>query len=174
VNNIFHFPPSHQEPQSSEDLLAIKKQLQEARLELVAKDQAIARLTTDLNTLRARQTELLKENTQVHFESLLRDAAGPVAQLATQGYLLESAGKPVQARDILNIARRLVRALEKYGLLLEGAPGEETCFDPDRHTPLSTGQVLTAGQKVTVRIPGVVYNGKILARAGVESAGENQ
>lgn len=173
MNNILHFPPNHPEPQSSEDILAIKKQLQEARLELASKDQAIAHLTSDLNTLRTRQNELLKENTQVLFESLLRDTAGPAAQLATQGYLLESAGKPVQARDILNVARRLVRALEKYGLLLDGAPGDETFFDPDRHTPLSTGQVLDPGQKVTVRIPGVIYNGKILARAGVERAVEN-
>jgi hypothetical protein len=42
----------------------------------------------------------------------MADVAAPVAQLFTQAHLLEVEGKPVQAKDALAVAKRLVRALE--------------------------------------------------------------
>lgn len=151
-----------------EELLALSQQLQSARLELEAAQRALNALTIEMEMLRARQGEQVRESAGTQLEAVLKDAAGPSAQLITQAYLLEQQGKPVQARDILNVARRLLRALEKHGLTIEGQPGDSVAYDPDRHTPLSADSSLHPGQPVTVRIPGASLSGKVLARAAVE------
>jgi len=155
-----------------EELLALRQQLQSARLELETAQRALSALTVEIEMLRARQGEQVRESAGTQLEAVLKDAAGPSAQLITQAYLLEHQGKPVQARDILNVARRLLRALEKHGLTIEGQPGASVSYDPDRHTPLSADSRLHPGQSVTVRIPGASLNGKVLARAAVEPGEE--
>ncbi len=101
----------------------------------------------------------------------LMDAlAAPVAQLGTQRHLLEVAGKPVQAQDILANAKRIVRALEDHGLSLEGTVGTVAAFDPDRHAALAGAASLRGGEPVVIRFPAVAYRGKVLRRAGVEKA----
>ena len=88
-----------------------------------------------------------------------------------QGHLLEADGKPVHARDILTVARRLVRLLENEGLVLEGRIGERVSFDPDRHALLANDDA-APGHSVLVRFPSVSYRGKILRKAGVDKTGE--
>lgn len=156
-----------------EELLALRQQLQSARLELEARERALRALTGELEMLRARQGEQVRESAGAQLEAVLRDAAAPAVQFVTQAYLLEQQGKPVQARDILNVARRLLRALEKHGLTIEGQPGDVVAFDPDRHSLLSAESGATAGQPVTVRVPGASLGGKLLARAAVEPGEEH-
>lgn len=156
----------------TDDLLALRQQLQSAQLELEARARAIRGLNAELDAMRARQDERARESAGSQLESVLRDAATPAAQLAAQAYLLEQQGKPVQARDILNVARRLLRALEKHGLTLDGEPGGEVRFDPDRHTPLSAQSGLQPGQRVVVRFPGASFDGRMLTRAAVEAVEE--
>ena len=59
---------------------------------------------------------LVTEAVQAQVEQLLADAATPVAQLLTQAHLLETEERPVQAKDALAVAKRLVRTLEDHGL----------------------------------------------------------
>jgi len=162
--------PSFAQP--GDDLLSLRQQLQSARLELEARDRGLQTLSAELEALRARQDERARESAGNQLESVLKDAAVPPAQLVAQAYLLEQQGKPVQARDILNVARRLLRALEKHGLVLEGQPGAQISYDPDRHSPLSAETHLVNGQRAVVRFPGVSFGGKVLARAAVESLEE--
>lgn len=156
----------------TDDLLALRQQLQSAHLELETRARTIRSLSAELDAMRARQDERARESAGSQLESVLRDAATPAVQLAAQAYLLEQQGKPVQARDILNVARRLLRALEKHGLKLENEPGSEVRFDPDRHTPLSAQAGLQPGQRAVVRFPGASFDGKILIRAAVEAIEE--
>jgi molecular chaperone GrpE (heat shock protein) len=91
--------------------------------------------------------------------------------LETQAHLLEREGKPVAARDVLTVAKRLIRALEDEGLTLEGKTGETVAFDPNYHQPLEVGPGLTPGQPVVIRSPGISYAGRVLHRAGVRKGG---
>jgi molecular chaperone GrpE (heat shock protein) len=155
--------------QGNEVVLNLQKELQEARLKAASSEQAVERLSRDLENLRARQNELVKEEVASSVEALFSAAAAPAAQLAMQAYLIDQLQKPVQAKDIMVIARRLLRALEKNGLEFDGSPGHEIPFDPNLHIPLSGGQELVPGQSVVIRIPGVRYHGKLLARTGVDA-----
>jgi molecular chaperone GrpE (heat shock protein) len=142
--------------------------LQALRLDLAARDEQIAHLHTEIERLRARQDSLASERAAVQFESLMSELASPVSQLTTQADLLENQGKPVQARDVLAIARRLMRALERRGLVLVGAPGQQAHFDPAIHQAMNAGVNPQPGQAVTIRFAGVTYGGKMLVKAIVE------
>jgi molecular chaperone GrpE (heat shock protein) len=100
----------------------------------------------------------------------MQSAAAPAAQLALQAHLLEAEGKPVAARDMLAVARNLVRALETEGLLLEEKPGQRVAFDPNRHEPLSTETPIAVGQPALVKLPGLSFQGALLRKAGVTPA----
>lgn len=165
--------PSKKEPAppvqvSPDDHLANQRVEQELRIELAARDARIQRLSQEVERLRERQESLLAESLTARLESLFGDMAGPASQVMTQADLLENQGKPVQAKDVLAVARRMVRALERHGLVLEGSIGQPVAFDPNRHTPISAETPLPAGTEVKVRFAGVSYQGKILHKAIVE------
>jgi molecular chaperone GrpE (heat shock protein) len=120
-----------------------------------------------LERQRGGESARVAEAVQEQVERLLSDAAAPVTQLLTQAHLLEVEGKPVQAKDVLAVAKRLVRALEDNGLTLEGSVGETVPFDPNRHEPLSGDAALMPGEAVVVRFVGVSYQGRVIRKAGV-------
>lgn len=153
-----------------QDILALQNQLQTLKLELVERTQALEQIKADLQTMQNQQERLQQEKTNARLEALFRDTASAVSQILTQAYLLESQAKPVQSRDILQVARQLIRALEQHGLTLIAAPGEQSTYDPAYHTLLNTAHTLTVGQPVTIRLAGVAYQGKILIKASVEPA----
>jgi molecular chaperone GrpE (heat shock protein) len=154
---------------TDEQVLALQRDLQLVRLELQEREQAITRLQQEVERQRSGSSARLSEAVQVHFEQLLADAASPVSQLATQVHLLEVEGKPVQARDVLAVAKRLVRLLEDHGLALVGEVGQVVSFDPNQHEVTQSSFSLTAGQPVVIRFAGVTYQGKLLRKAGVIS-----
>jgi molecular chaperone GrpE (heat shock protein) len=148
--------------------IELERRSQSLRLELEERDRVIANLKAELARQRGSASAHVTEAVQVQVEGLLADVATPVAQLLTQAHLLEVEGQPVQARDVLAVAKRLVRALEDKGLTLEGRVGETVPFDPDCHELLSADAPANPGQRVVVRFVGVAYQGKLLRRAGVE------
>ncbi len=148
--------------------LEAQREIQALRLELAEREQEIARLTSEVQRQRQGAHALLEETVQARSEQWLVTVAAPVAQILTQGYLLETEGKPVQARDVWTVARRIVRTLEEYGLTIEDAPGESVPFDPNCHQVLGTNAAPNPGQMVTVRVAGISYRGKILQKAGVD------
>lgn len=156
-------------PEVDERLLELEREAQGLRLELEERKQVVANLKQELERQCNGESARVAEAVRARVEWLLSDVAAPVAQLLTQAYLLEVAGKPVQAKDVLAIARRLVRALEDEGLMLEDSVGEILPFDPDRHEPFSASVSVTPGQPVVVRFVAVAYRGKILRKAGVEN-----
>ena len=151
-------------------VLELEREAQNLRLELKERERVVANLKGELERQRSGASDRVAEAVQAQVEQLLADAAAPVAQLLTQTHLLEVEGKPVQAKDVLAIAKRLVRTLEDNGLTPEGSVGETVPFDPNRHEPLSADTSLKPGQPVTLRFVGVTYQGKLLRKAGVEIA----
>jgi molecular chaperone GrpE (heat shock protein) len=158
---------------AAEQVLDLDREVQGLRLELEERDRDIVNLMDELMRTRAGTITRAAEAVQAQVEGLLTDAATPVAQLLTQAHLLEVEGKPVQARDVLAVAKRLVRSLEDNGLVLEGSVGETVPFDPNRHEPLSADASLTPGQPVIVRFVGAAYQGKLLRKAGVALPGSD-
>jgi molecular chaperone GrpE (heat shock protein) len=137
------------------------------RLQLEERSRQLAALQKERERQQAGEETRAAEAVQAKVERLLAEAAGPVTQLLTQAHLLEAEGKPVQARDVLAVARRLVRVLEEEGLTLDGRPGERAAFDPNRHSPLA-GEAPPPGAAVVVRFAGVGHRGRVLRKAGVE------
>jgi hypothetical protein len=90
-----------------------------------------------------------------------------VAYWLTQAHLLEIDGKPIEARDVLGVARRLVRTLEDNGLTLEGKVGETLPFDSNQHEPPRAEAVLQPGETVVIKFVGVSYAGIVCKKAGV-------
>ena len=158
--------PAGEDPEGREKLV-LEREVQGLRLELESRDQMVADLKRELERARKDESARVTGAVQAQMERLLTDAAAPVAQLFTQAYLLEAEGKPVQAKDVLAVARRMVRVLEDNGLTLEGHVGETMSFDPNRHEPLSAEAAPKPGEAVTVRFVGVSYSGKVIRKAGV-------
>src|SRR5262245_43602205 len=113
-----------------------KREVQSLHLELQERERLIAALKGDLERLRRGEGGRIEEAVRDHQDHFLAEAAAPAAQLLTQAHLLEVEGKPVQARDVLALARRLIRLLEDEGLTAEGRVGDTVLFDPNRHEPL--------------------------------------
>lgn len=155
------------QPQEDERLLALERQVQNLRLELAERNQLADKLKQELERQRKGESDRLANAVQTKVEQVLSDTAAPVTQLLTQTYLL-SEGKPVQAKDVLVVAKRLIRALEDNGLTLTGSVGETASFDSNLHEPLSASTSLTPEIPVVVKFVGVSYQGKVIRKAGVE------
>jgi molecular chaperone GrpE (heat shock protein) len=141
------------------------------KLELAEQDRQMTQLKADLERQRRQVEARSTESVQTQLEQLFAQVAAPVSQLQTQAHLLEAENRPIQARDVLIVARRLVRVLEDQGLRLADRIGEQVAFDPNLHEPLA-GIAPRAGQPVIIRFTGIAYRGKLLRKAGVEPIGE--
>ncbi len=162
-----HSAPTAQTVQPAE-WLSLQKENQSLRMELDSSRQSIAALKQEIERLRLRQEQVIAETVDAQFARLFGELAGPTSQILTQADLLEKQGKPVQARDVLSVARRIPRALERYGIQYAGQVGEQVAYDPNHHTPINESVQPQAGQAVTVRFAGVTYQGKTVYKAIVE------
>jgi molecular chaperone GrpE (heat shock protein) len=165
LNKLFNRQPADQRA------LALERELGRLRLALAEQEERAERLQAALARQQGDAGQQVSTAVAAQTEALLADAAAPVSQLLTQAHLLEVEGRAVQARDVLAVARRLVRLLEDHGLRVQGQVGQTVPFDPDRHEPLSAGAALKPGQPAVVRFVGIRYGERWLRKAGVEPAG---
>lgn len=170
MTNFFQRLFGSKEPAPAEDTAALEREIQSLRLDLKARDEQLAHLKQEVERLRSRQEQLVNETTEMRLEALFNDLAAPAAQMITQAELLENQNKPVQPRDLAAVGRRLVRALERHGLRMEGQVGQQTEFDPNRHQAMNAETSPQLGQPVTIRFVGMAYRGKIIYKALVEEA----
>jgi molecular chaperone GrpE (heat shock protein) len=161
-------PAGQEKGEHGERVAALEGEVQSLRLDLQEQTALVGRLKQELE--RERTGTKVADQVHAQVERLLADAGAPVAQLHTQAHLLEQ-GRPVPARDVMAVARRLVRVLEDHGLTPESSVGARVPFDPDRHEPLSAATAIRPGRPVVVRFVGMRYQGKLLRKAGVEPAG---
>lgn len=155
---------------TDERVVDLEREAQSLRLDLAEQARSAARLKEELERLRSGSSAHVSEAVQAQVERLLSDVATPVVQLLTQTHLLEVEDKPVQAKDVLALVKRLVRTLEDNGLTLMGSVGATAPFDPNHHEPLSSSVSLEPGDRATLRFVGVAYQGRLLRKAGVEAA----
>ncbi len=155
-------------PSDAQDPLQQMNELQALRMSQAGDRRAIERLTQEIERLKAQQAEVVDLTLENRLEALFRDLAAPASQVLTQAHLLEDQGKAVPAQDILAVSRRMLRAMERNGVLFEGKVGEAVRFDPERHVPIESGQAIETGQPVIVRFAGVSYRGKVIHKAIVE------
>jgi molecular chaperone GrpE (heat shock protein) len=154
-------------PAPEVDHLSVERELQTLRLELAEQTTRVATLESDLERARDRLPDLAREQSNARLEALFSDLAAPASQLVTQSALLE-AGKDLSARDVLTVARRMLRALERQGLELTGKPGDRVPFDPAGHQPMNAGTNPLPGQEVIIRFPAVLVGGKMIYKAIIE------
>jgi molecular chaperone GrpE (heat shock protein) len=154
-------------PLTSERRTAIQREAQRLQQEVEEQERKLAALQDALERYVSAESARTAEAVRAQAERLMTVLAAPVAQLLTQAHRLEVEGQPVQAADVLVVAKQMVRALEDEGLKPEGRVGEATDFDPHRHEALGGGALLTPGQPVVVCFVGVSYHGKLLRKAGV-------
>jgi molecular chaperone GrpE (heat shock protein) len=150
-----------------EQVLTLERTVQGLRLELQERDRVVTNLKGEVERQREAAEARLAEAVRMQVERLFTDVAAPVVQLLTQSYLLEIEGKPIQAKDVLAVVKRVVRALEDNGFKLEGSVGETIAFDPNRHEPLRADTSLKPGEQVVVKFVGASYHGKVIKKAGV-------
>src|SRR5262245_44660058 len=160
--------PEQAAPQAEDRALGLERHAQGLRLEMEERERSVATLKSELERLRNGESARIAEAVQSRVEKLMADVAAPIAQLLTQAHLLEVEGKQVQAKDVVAVAKRLIRAMEDEGLKLEGGVGETANFDPNRHEPLGGMSAPGPGQAVVVRFAGVSYRGRLIRKAGVE------
>jgi molecular chaperone GrpE (heat shock protein) len=163
----FGKPVRAEQTVADERVLALEREVQALRLELQERDRVVTNLKGEVERQRGAEETRLAEAVRMQVERLFTDVAAPVVQLLTQTYLLEVEGRPVQAKDVLAVVRRAVRALEDNGFTLEGSVGEAVAFDPNRHEPLRADTSLTPGEQVVVKFVGALYHGKVIKKAGV-------
>ena len=154
-----------------ERVLSLERELQSLRLELQERQASLERIKSELERQRSQAEAVLSERVQSQAVQLLGDLAQPAAQLLTQAYLFEVQGQPVQTRDVLMVAKRLVQGLQDHGLQIEQTIGSTVKFDPNRHELLSTDSQIQPGEPVMVRFVGLSFQGKRLHKAGVSPAG---
>jgi molecular chaperone GrpE (heat shock protein) len=146
----------------------LQRETQRLRLQVEEYGRELKTLQEALERYEKGESARTAEAVRAQAERLMAELAAPVAQLLTQAHRLEIEGEPVQAKDVLAAASRLVRALEGEGLRPEGRVGETAGFDPNRHEPLGGDAALTPGQQVIVRFVGVSYRGRLIRKAEVE------
>lgn len=153
-------------PLPDERRLAVDRKLQSIQLEMAEYKKQLATLRDDLERYQANESARTEEAIHARLERLLTDLAAPVAHLLTQAHLLEVQGQSVPARDVLIVAKSLIRKLADEGLTAEGHVGEWVSFDPNHHEPLD-GATFAVGQPVVMRFVGLAYRGKLVRKAGV-------
>lgn len=153
-----------------DEILELQNRIQALEMEIAQRDQSIERLQNDLQAVQEQAGIAGKDKTIAVIDQLFRDIASTVTQILTQAYLLEVENKPVQAADVLQVARRLIRVLERNGLKIEDTPGTITPFDPSRHAPGDASLTISPGQPVQINLAGLSYQGKIIRKAMVRIA----
>ncbi|MBX9568395.1 MAG: hypothetical protein K2X77_05840 [Candidatus Obscuribacterales bacterium] len=152
-------------------ILKLESSVQSLTLDLSEKERQIQILREEIARIESKRESTIESVVSTHLESFIADVAPAIAQIVTQEHLLNVEAKPIQAKDITTVAMRLVRSLEEKGMKLDGAIGEQVAFDSNKHDLVSMGESATEeGANVTVRMPGVIYQGRILKKIAVLGA----
>ncbi|HVN53494.1 MAG TPA: hypothetical protein VMT46_04115 [Anaerolineaceae bacterium] len=147
--------------------LSLEREIQALHIALDEKVKTIQHLSLELERARFDSAGNAQEIADHRIETVLVEAGRPAVMIMTQAHLLEQ-GRQVQARDVLNAARSLVRSLEGLGLIFVGQAGEVAAFDPNLHLVSAAGIDIPLGAPVRILVSGVQYGGKILSKSIVE------
>lgn len=137
------------------------------RLDLEERNQRIASMQKEYETLEAARLRVASEASAEQEEKILKSLLRPLSNLATLMDLADS-GSEVAVSDLVVLGRSLEKELARFGLERIGRTGEHTRFDPTLHQRMSGGTV-AAGDDVAIAVPGFRLGPKVLTRAMVTS-----
>lgn len=164
-------PPEAPVNSCTERVLELEALAQSLNLEVAERDKQIQILKQELERFQSKQDSTINSVVSNEIESLIADMAPGIAQIVTQQHLLNVESKPLQAKDVIAVAMRLVRGFEEHGMILEGSIGENVEFDPNKHELVSMGESeQEEGQMVIVRMPAVTFQGRVLKKMAVLGA----
>ncbi len=169
---LFKRPPPQAVGQAH--LLALESQVQGLKLELEEKKESLSKLNGAMERLRLQGDSSSQEKADARVEALLGQIAGPISQLITQTDLVENQGKTIPAQDVFLLVKKLIKGFQAQGLVLSGNLGQIVPYNPDLHTPISGNLTLQAGQPVKIRFVGIQHKQKIIKKALVDPAPEEQ
>jgi len=150
------------------EILKLQAALRAVQLDLDDRDAVIRQLHSDIERERAVHSMTTAAASDSALETAMTDLALPMTQLATQMYLAEHAGRPLNPKDVSAVLNRLVKNAAHLGLSLEGAVGDVVPYDADHHEPLSSDAAPAQGSAVTIRMPGAAFKGTVIRKAAVE------
>ncbi len=147
--------------------MELETSLQLLRLQIDDDAEIIRELKCDLARVKTQQEQMVSNTVNHHIENLMNEVASPVAQLLSQVHLLEEEKKPIQAKDVLLVSKRLIKALRSAGLEVRGEIGQIAPADSSLHQLAASNEVLQERDEVVIRMPAIAYRNKILRRAVV-------
>lgn len=153
-------------PAADGEMLALRRDLAAARMELGETREALRREQSRVAAAQQAQAEAVAQSVETRLARLFSAIAAPLSQLQTQAYLLAE-GRPLQATDVMTLAMQLAQAAQDCGLEPVGSPGESLAFEPQTMQPLGEGP-LQPGAQVTVRFVGYRLGGRVVHKALVE------
>lgn len=156
---------------SAERVLELEALAQSLKLDIAERERQNQILKQELERVHDKQLNTIDKVVSDEIENLIADMAPAIAQIVTQHHLLNVESKPLQARDVIAVAMRLVKSLEASGMKLDGKIGESVLFDCNKHELINMGgSEQGEGQMVIVRMPAVTLNGRMLKKMAVLSA----
>jgi hypothetical protein len=145
----------------------------EAVFELHEARRRIRDLEGDLERARRDADHIAGERAGAAVEEVAERVATPLAHLATQVALLRAGGSVLSTDDLTATASRVIGALGRAGIVLDGDVGAAVGFEPDLHTPLASE--IGRGARVLVRSPAVrCAGGRVVRKGTVEPAASEQ
>ena len=160
------------DPAVAARVLNLESSIRSLEMDITEKDKTLQLLKNELERAESKKESTIDSAVSSQLEGLIADIAPAVAQIATQEYLLKVEAKPIQGKDVLTVAMSLLHSLEDKGMKLEGTIGAQVPFDPNKHDLLGMGDssLINDGSSVTVRMPAVTYQGRILKKMAVLAA----
>lgn len=137
------------------------------RLDLEERNQRIASMQKEYETLEAARRRAASEAAAEQEEKVIKSLLRPLSNLATLMDLADS-GNEIAVSDLVALGRSLEKELGRFGLERIGRTGEHIAFDPTLHQRMSGGTV-AAGDDVAIAVPGFRLGSKVLTRAMVTS-----
>jgi molecular chaperone GrpE (heat shock protein) len=151
----------------AERVLELEALVQSLKLDVAEGEKQIQILKKELQLVQNKQERTIDSAVGSEIESLIADMAPAIAQIATQHHLLNVEFKPLQAKDVIAVAMRLIGILEEKGMILDGTIGENVGFDANKHELIGMGSSEQGAQMVVVRMPAVTFQGRVLKRMAV-------
>jgi molecular chaperone GrpE (heat shock protein) len=153
--------------EAKQQILDLEREIQSLQLELEEKERMLAVAQHDLTVQTKNAKDLTGHSVHSRLEQLFADMGGPLVQIVTQDHLSNVQGKTLQAKDLHAVTNRLIDCLRSHGLEVIGTIGESATFDSKFHELLSFDEMVAEGERVTVRMVGLSFGGKILRRVAV-------
>lgn len=149
---------------------ALEREVQQLRRALQECEARLQQAHAHLQHTRQTEQARTSAQTDALIVAFLNELATPLTQLATQLHLIEQGESALSPVEVLKTARRMLTALEAWGVQLEGQTGTTEPYDPTRHLVLNAEVSLQIGQPVVVRLCGLSYKGTLVRKLGVEPA----